>query len=326
MQPRRPDRVRKGLEKVLVDRQLGMQMSRLMMVPLMKVISMMTHSSLWRILKASTILDVTYPPILLPDKEVKPHVELSGGVRRTTRASSHASRASALNVQPQDADDGGNGSDGNVDPYYEARVGNIVGDVLERDLLPLEEIHGVNLGLQKKELYKDPKVCKIVLDQFPTPAETHWLRDISSVELSDRISMLQCQLITHGSMLNARYDRSLKNEVSRLKAQMGALESKCQTVDKKLSSWDKKHRNYRAERDAIAVEKAKVKEEVVKTKSHLELSERQAEQTQSNIASFFNSDLTLLIRRFLKSAEFNRAFTGVLNTTISVGVERGLRM
>ncbi|GKC56918.1 clathrin heavy chain 2 [Tanacetum coccineum] len=36
-------------------------------------------------------LDVTYPPILLPDKEVGAHAELSGGTRRTTRASSHAS-------------------------------------------------------------------------------------------------------------------------------------------------------------------------------------------------------------------------------------------
>ncbi|GKC79818.1 hypothetical protein Tco_1130592, partial [Tanacetum coccineum] len=36
-------------------------------------------------------LDVTYPPILLPDKEVEAHAELSGGVRRTTRASSRAS-------------------------------------------------------------------------------------------------------------------------------------------------------------------------------------------------------------------------------------------
>ncbi|GKG04480.1 hypothetical protein Tco_0314867, partial [Tanacetum coccineum] len=36
-------------------------------------------------------LDVTYPPILLPDKEVGVHAELFGGVRRTSRASSYAS-------------------------------------------------------------------------------------------------------------------------------------------------------------------------------------------------------------------------------------------
>ncbi|GKA21882.1 hypothetical protein Tco_0707844 [Tanacetum coccineum] len=176
------------------------------------------------------------------------------GVRRTTRASSHASRGIsedashraqevALDVQPQrpqpqDDEDDGNGSDGNVDLYYEARVGNTIGDVLERDLLPLvpgryyipypydegsdsdslpytidywEAIHEVNLGLRKKELYKDPKVCRTALDRFPTPAEVHRLRELSLVELSDRMSVLQCQVITHGNILNARYDHSLRN-------------------------------------------------------------------------------------------------------------------
>ncbi|GJU35270.1 hypothetical protein Tco_1183624 [Tanacetum coccineum] len=202
-------------------------------------------------------LDVTYPPILLLDKEVEPHVELSGGVRRTTRASSHASRdashlaqevASALNVQPQDADDGGNGSDGNVDPYYEARVGNTAGDVLERDLLPLVPRTYYIPYPYDEELYKDPKSV------------------VRAIE-----------------------------EVSTLKAQLGALESNCQTVDKKLSIWDKKHRKYKAERDAITVEKAKVKEELLKTKSQFKLHERQAEQTQSSIATFFQSDFTSLV-------------------------------
>ncbi|GJT62931.1 hypothetical protein Tco_1006464 [Tanacetum coccineum] len=68
------------------------------------------------------------------------------------------------------------------------------------------------------------------------------------------------------------------------------------------SSWDKKHRKYRNERDTLAMEKAKIEEELVGTKFHP------------------------LVRRFLKSGEFNRAFAGVLNMAISVGVERGLRM
>ncbi|GJZ56835.1 hypothetical protein Tco_0612329 [Tanacetum coccineum] len=254
-------------------------------------------------------LDVTYPPIPLPDNEVEPHVELCGGVRRTTRASYHASR------------DDGNGSDGNVDPYYEARVGNTIGDVLERDLLPLvprpyyipypydagfdrnslpytiddwEAIHGVNLGLRKKELYKDPK------------------------------------FITHGNMLNARYDHSLRN-MDRLtkRCSQQTQTIKRQNADLMQQSESTVRANEevsRVERDAIVVEKEKVEKELVKTKSQLELRERQAEQTQSSVASFFESDFTPLVRRFLKSGEFNRAFAGVLNTAISVGVELGLRM
>ncbi|GKG33017.1 hypothetical protein Tco_0430527, partial [Tanacetum coccineum] len=38
-----------------------------------------------------------------------------------------------------------------------------------------DKIHGVTLGLRKKELYKDPKVCRTAIDRFPTPAEIHRL-------------------------------------------------------------------------------------------------------------------------------------------------------
>ncbi|GJR26333.1 hypothetical protein Tco_1102565 [Tanacetum coccineum] len=61
-------------------------------------------------------------------------------------------------------------------------------------------------------------------------------------------------------------------------------------------------------------------------KSQLEHRERQAEEIQGNITSFFHPEFAPLCPSFLKSSEFNRAFAGVLNTAISVGVERGLRM
>nr|GFA37312.1 hypothetical protein [Tanacetum cinerariifolium] len=131
------------------------------------------------------------------DTKVEAHAELSGDVRKATRARFYASHGvsedasspsqeavSAPDTQPLDADAGADeiASDGNVDPYYEARVSNTAGDVLERDLLPFvpgpyyipypydkgygsesppntkddwEEIHGVNLDLRKRKLYKD---------------------------------------------------------------------------------------------------------------------------------------------------------------------------
>ncbi|GJX23548.1 hypothetical protein Tco_0227993 [Tanacetum coccineum] len=206
-------------------------------------------------------LDVTYPPILLPDKEVEAHAELSGDVRRTTRASVDGDAFSlaqesvpAPDAQPLDIGAGADevASDGHVDSYFDARVSNTAGDVIERDLLPFalgpyylpypyeendgcesppytkddwDEIHGVNLGLRKKELYKDPKGL-ITIKKQTAELKQH-------KESAARAS----------------------EEVSGLKAELGALKSK-----------------------------------------------------------------------FLKSSEFNRAFAGVLNTAISVGVERGLRM
>ncbi|GJU08185.1 hypothetical protein Tco_1124615 [Tanacetum coccineum] len=89
-------------------------------------------------------LDVTYPPILLPDKEVGAHAELSGGVRRTTRASSYASHGvgedvsspaqeamAAPGTQPLGTNVGADeiASDGNVDSYLDAEV-QLCDDVL----------------------------------------------------------------------------------------------------------------------------------------------------------------------------------------------------
>ncbi|GJV52563.1 hypothetical protein Tco_1448304 [Tanacetum coccineum] len=262
-------------------------------------------------------------------------------------ASPHAQEAApAPDAQPLDADTGADeiASDNNVDPYYEARVGNTVGDVLEMDLLPIvpgpyyihypydegsgsesplytkddwEEIHGVNLGLRKKELYKDPKVYMTALDRFPTPAETHQNVERLSKQCAQQTQTIKRQ-IADLKQQNESIVRPIE-EVSGLTSQLGVFKSRCQTTEQKLSSWDKKHKKYRNERDTLALEKEKIEEELVGTES-------QAEEIQGSVASFFQLDFTPLVRRFLKSGEFNREFTGVLNMEISVGVERGLRM
>ncbi|GJS21808.1 hypothetical protein Tco_0450440 [Tanacetum coccineum] len=102
-------------------------------------------------------LDVTYPLILLPDKEVKPHVELSGGVRKTTRASFCASHGKLVSLLTSPLDYTKNGSDDNVDPYYEAQVCYTAGDVLEGDLFPLVPGPYYTPYPYDEELYKDPK-------------------------------------------------------------------------------------------------------------------------------------------------------------------------
>nr|GEW47296.1 hypothetical protein [Tanacetum cinerariifolium] len=222
------------------------------------------------------------------DKNVEPHADLSGGVRRATRASFHASHGisedvsprdqevpPALNVQSQDADDGGNGSDGS---------GNDSSPYTKDDW---EEIHGINLGLRKEELYKDHKNVD---------------------RLTKRCSQLT-QIIKKQNADIKQQSESIdraNEEVSRLTAQLGVLKSRCQKAKQKLSSWDKKHKKYRNERDTLAMEKSKIKEELVGPKSQLEHRERQAEEIQGSIASFFQSYFTPLVRRFLKSGEFDR--------------------
>ncbi|GJY45222.1 hypothetical protein Tco_0433435 [Tanacetum coccineum] len=232
---------------------------------------------------------------------------------RKVKPQSNPEAMPAPDTQPLDADAGSDeiASDGNVDLYYEARVSNTAGDVLERDLLPfVPRPYYIPYPYDKGsgKLYKDPKVCRTALDRFPTPAETRRLRELSSVELSDRMSVLQCQLITHGSMLNARYDYSLRN-VERLTKWCA---QQTQTIKKQGADLkQQKESTIRAnenERDTLSTEKAKIEEELVGTKSQLEHRERQAEEIQGSIASFFQSDFTTLVRRFLKSSDFNRAF------------------
>ncbi|GKB81346.1 hypothetical protein Tco_0948241, partial [Tanacetum coccineum] len=131
-------------------------------------------------------LDVTYPPILLPDKEVGAHAELSEGVRRTTRASSYASHGVGEGVsspaqeamvapgtQPLGTNAGADeiASDGNVDSYLDARVSNTAGDVLERDLL---------------SFVSGPYYLPYPYDENDG-SEIHRLHELSSVELSDRM-------------------------------------------------------------------------------------------------------------------------------------------
>ncbi|GJT00751.1 hypothetical protein Tco_0821920 [Tanacetum coccineum] len=115
-------------------------------------------------------------------------------------------------------------------------------------------------------------------------------------------------------------------EVSRLTAELGVLKSRCQTAEHKLSSWDKKHRKYRNERDTLVMEKTKIEEELVGTMSQLKHRERQAKEIQGSVASFFQSDFTPLVQRFLKSGEFNWAFASPSENLIEVVAPVGLSL
>ncbi|GKC14084.1 hypothetical protein Tco_1010866, partial [Tanacetum coccineum] len=198
-------------------------------------------------------LDVIYPPILLSDKEVRPHQELPGGVRRTTSASFRAPY-------------------GAVDFFV-----CIVDPILMTELVILLEM------------------C---------------LRGIFSLLSRDLITFLILLMRALGATF------LLTPETIRKKFMESIL-----VYDRKNFT-----RILRNEKDALALKKEKVEEELVGTKSQLEHHKRQAEEIQGSIASFFQSDFTPLVRRFLKSSEFNRVFAGVLNTAISVGVERGFCM
>ncbi|GJU31438.1 hypothetical protein Tco_1175027 [Tanacetum coccineum] len=55
--------------------------------------------------------------------------------------------------------------------------------------------------------FKDPVVCKIIVDQFPTPGEMAWIESLSDDQLTTKMSVLHCIMMSHGGELLARYRR-----------------------------------------------------------------------------------------------------------------------
>ncbi|GJX65503.1 hypothetical protein Tco_0299846, partial [Tanacetum coccineum] len=56
-----------------------------------------------------------------------------------------------------------------------------------------------------KEVFKDPAVCKTVVDQFSTPSEMVGVKSLSDDQLTTNMSVLYCMMMSHGGELLARY-------------------------------------------------------------------------------------------------------------------------
>ncbi|GKD73301.1 hypothetical protein Tco_1331583, partial [Tanacetum coccineum] len=60
-------------------------------------------------------------------------------------------------------------------------------------------------GVLTKEVFKDRAVCKTVVDQFPTPGEMVWVESLSDDQLTAKMNVLHCMMMSHGGELLARY-------------------------------------------------------------------------------------------------------------------------
>ncbi|GKB35138.1 hypothetical protein Tco_0880080 [Tanacetum coccineum] len=54
------------------------------------------------------------------------------------------------------------------------------------------KVHAVKLGILKKELFKDPKVCKAIINRVPTPTDLLRAKGLTLKDLSDRMIILMC--------------------------------------------------------------------------------------------------------------------------------------
>ncbi|GKA73500.1 hypothetical protein Tco_0779802 [Tanacetum coccineum] len=104
-----------------------------------------------------------------------------------------------------------------------------------------------------KEVFKDLAVCKTIVDQFPSPGKIVQVESLSDDQLTTKMSMLYCMMMSHGGELLARYrglNQSHQDYVfsadSRLKgyeekvASLTGLELQVSTLKKQVSGLNDK--------------------------------------------------------------------------------------
>nr|GEW08593.1 hypothetical protein [Tanacetum cinerariifolium] len=220
-----------------------------------------------------------------------------------------------------------------------------------------------NFRVLTKEVFKDPTVCKNIVDQFPTPGEMVRVESLSDDQLAAKMIVLHCMMMSHGGELLARYrglNQSHHEYVlsanSRLKcyeekvASLTGLELQVSTLKKQVSGLNDKLATSDA---SFAKSKAKGKERKKKIKSltksldnlHSEVARLSAALNQATILeaerdekilrlkatppefpSFFQGQFQDLVWKFLAFDEFSRVQGELLSLAAGAGFERGLSM
>nr|GEY06438.1 hypothetical protein [Tanacetum cinerariifolium] len=147
-------------------------------------------------------------------------------------------------------------------------------------------------GVLTKEVFKDPIVCKTMVDQFPTPGEMSHHKFLGLM-----INLLPPMLLFPSSRLRemrGRKNKSLTKSLDNLHAEVARLST--------------------ALNQAIVLE-AEKDEEILHLKT-----------TPPEFASFFRGQFQDLVRKFFASDEFSRVHNELLSLAASAGFERGLSM
>nr|GEW29063.1 hypothetical protein [Tanacetum cinerariifolium] len=175
-------------------------------------------------------------------------------------------------------------------------------------------------GVLTKEVFKDPVVCKTVVDQFPTPGEMVRVEIFFDDQLTTKLSVLHCMMMSHDGKLLAYY-RGL-NQSHHEYVLLVDSRAKGKERKKKIKSLTKSLDNLHAEvvhlsadlNQAIVLE-AEKDEEILRLKA-----------TPLVFSSFFRGQLQGLVWKFLAFDEFSRVQGELLSLAASAGFERGLSM
>ncbi|GJW42408.1 hypothetical protein Tco_0071207 [Tanacetum coccineum] len=214
-----------------------------------------------------------------------------------------------------------------------------------------------------KEVFKDPVVCKTIVDHFPTPGDMVRVEGLSDDQLTAKMSVLHCMMMSHGGELLARYrglnqyhheyvlsiDSRLKGyeekvvgltglelQVSTLKKQVSGLNDKLATSDASFSKSKAKGNERKKKIKSLSKSLDNLHSEVARLSSTLNQAnileaERDEEilrlkATPSEFSSFFRGQFQDLVWKFLTFDEFSRVQGELLSLDASAGFEHGLSM
>ncbi|GKE49877.1 hypothetical protein Tco_1481135 [Tanacetum coccineum] len=90
-------------------------------------------------------------------------------------------------------------------PYYTTYPQDGVAGNYEFTCEEWDTSYRPTFGVLTKEVFKDPTVCKPVVDQFPTPGEMVRIEALFEYQLTAKMSVLHCMMMSHGGELLSRY-------------------------------------------------------------------------------------------------------------------------
>ncbi|GJU20159.1 hypothetical protein Tco_1153501, partial [Tanacetum coccineum] len=197
----------------------------------------------------------------------------------------------------------------------------VSGDAIHTDFFPFSDGPYYATYHEDRDVFKDPDVCKTIVDQFSTPGEIVHVESLSDDQLAAKMSVLHCMMMLHGGELLARYrglnqshheyvlsaDSRLKGYEKKSKAKGKEMKKKIKSLTKILDNLDSEVARLSAALNQATILEAERDEEILRLKA-----------TPSKFSSFFRGQFQGLVRKFLASDEFSRVQGELLSLAANV--------
>ncbi|GKE36580.1 hypothetical protein Tco_1459985, partial [Tanacetum coccineum] len=192
-------------------------------------------------------------------------------------------------------------------PYYATYLeGGVVGNC-EFTCEEWDASYRPTFRVLTKEVFKDPVVYKTVVDQFPTPGEMVRVESLSDDQLTTKMSVLHCMMMSHGGELLTRY--------------CGLNQSHHEyvlSVDSRLKGYEEKV----ASLTGLELQVSTLKKQVSGINDKLSSSDAYS----SGVFFLLSRPVSGFVQKFLASDEFSRVQSELLSLAASAGFEHGLSM